>query len=503
MTNIVLTITNDQVAPALQKAHDMPSSADVKGASVSPIKFKMVDIANVLNRDSESLSLINYQDAFSYTEAWTDLSAWAVTTPVGVQVNDNKLYSIGANSGKNGINYALSLGASEHFRAVFKLNSKAGTSGSGGVIFGINTQSAGAVPASGGGSTYGMYLRNGGRPQSVENGVFSDLDAESANYSKLLNYTVTMVIDSTYISIIAVDDSNVDEIKARFLRSAVSINNLHIFNSDADALTGLSVEPVELAKAVKSFGALEFIGSRTWSGDASNNFKLYLPTGYDSRKPLKLCIGFHGNGSDENHWTTNSNGLVVREAVVNAGYAFLGCTYAANKSTWGAQESLNAYFAAYNWVKSQYPISCVVFYGNSMGGIESLLSIAEQRIPNVLAWVGTNPACSLASNYANTTFTNIINNAYNIDGGNPYATATAGHDPLLIVKKEYYGSPLLFIAADDDTVVPPSENTDLMIDYISSYSETTKIAIPSGGHSVDFSAYTAAIVDFYDSKTNG
>ena len=489
-----------QMACGTSTTTDLISNVNglIESTSAALSKNTMIESSQSQSSSSISNSLITYQDIPTVTESWSDLSSWVATSPVGVQVSNGRLYSIGANSGKNAINYPLGLTLGENFRAEFVLRGQTIAGSSGGVMIGFDTQSSGATPSSGGTNLYGLYFKNAGEPQKVVSGSLVDLEAGNDPFDRLSDYIVTVTLDSVYLSIVASKISDGTEVRYRSLRSAFAPNNFQIFNSDAGALGGMAIDKLYMSRSVKSFTIDAQYAPKVWTGDSLSNFKLYLPVGYDSRKPLNLCIGFHGNGSDENHWSTNTNGKNARAAIVGAGFAFLGCTYATNKTTWGAQSSLDSYYRAYEWFRSKYPLGSVVFYGNSMGGIESLLAIAEKKIPNVRAWAGTNPTTNLSNNYENALFTAAINTAYGISGANTYDIATAGHDPILKAPSDFYAVPMIFVTATDDTVVSPSENTDRFISEVATIGESELVVIPSGGHSANFQPYMQSIIDFYN-----
>lgn len=443
--------------------------------------------------------------AAAIDEQWANLGNWVLATGTNLQVSGGKLYANGA-GGNSAANRSLALASGDTARLVAKVNTVGTLNRSGGIIVGVNKDAAGAAPSAGGSNSFGIYLRsNNATAQQMDSGAATDLTGQPAMLTDK-SYVVTVSVDATYISVVAVETSAGTELRCRKTRAAFgSVNNFFVFNSDANTLTGFSIDRLGARKAVASVGsAVEAFGERVhWSGDGTNDFKLHLPTSYDSRKPLKLVMCFHGNGSDENHWATNANGKTVKDALVAAGYAVLGCTYAANKSTWGAQVSLDAYVAAFNRAASLYPVGSVCFYANSMGGIESLLSLAERRIPGVCAWVGTSPTTNLADNYTSSGavangFPALIDTAYGINGGNPYATATAGHDPMLLPVSAFRGIPMLFLAATDDTVVAKASNTDVFVAKLGSANATTVQAGITGGHSFSFSAYTSQIVAFFN-----
>ena len=214
----------------------------------------------------------------------------------------------------------------------------------------------------------------------------------------------------------------------------------------------------------------------------ADKFRIALPTTYDSRVPTPAVILFHGNGSDEFTWTTNANMKAVAEAFLNAGFICLSVTDA-NTTTWGAQASLDAYAAGYQYLRDHYAVGGVIIYANSMGGIESLLMLAENRIPGVAAWIGTVPTFDLANNYANALFTSVIKTAYGIaSDGSDYAVKTAGHDPALINPVRFRSLPMWALVATDDASVNATANGLALAARLEAVTDFTLVQV-TGGHS--------------------
>lgn len=487
--------------PVMASATD--SSTSLSLAQIAALKATTTPTPFTINAATQAArslaaSQIAYADTAStrLDEQWVNLANWTLFGTPGMQVSAGQLYSNG--SGANaGANRGVGLAATENLRAVFTVNYLSGGA-SGGLIFGVSSDVSGAVPTSAATTAFGLQFRSSNTtPQSWSAGSGTDLSTQPVLVSGA--YTVTITVDQTYISVVAVRVSNGEEIRARRLRAGFAVNNLYLFNGDNRQLTGISVARYGASKAIGSLGAVELTAERVqWSGDGTNQFKLHLPTSYDSRKPLTLIMGFHGAGADENHWTTNTNGKLVKDACIAAGYAFLGAT-GPNTSSWGAQSGLDGYLAAYNWFRGLYPLGAVHFYANSMGGIESLLSLAERRIPGVVSWVGTSPTANLLDNYTGGggAFTGSINSAYSISSSNTYSVATAGHDPYLLDASSFRGVPMLFLAASDDVTVAKAANTDLFSAKVSGPNTVTVQAGITGGHSFSFAPYTTQIVSFF------
>jgi hypothetical protein len=198
---------------------------------------------------------------------------------------------------------------------------------------------------------------------------------------------------------------------------------------------------------------------------------------------------FHGNGSDELHWTTNTNGKAIADAFLAAGFIIIAAANTGGVSTWGADAGLNAYTNAYRYARDHYNLGGIVFYANSMGSIESLNVLARDAIPGVAAWAGTVPTFDLAENHANSLFTAVIDGAY----GGDYATNAAGHDPALMDPLAFRGIPMWMLVATDDAAVTPGPNGLALYAAIEKTNPRTKIEV-TGNHSTPQIAASASMI---------
>lgn len=452
-------------------------------------------------------SRIGYEDTQEtiFTENWNDISQWKTQTIAGVQVSNNNLFSTGLQGGGSGANHSYKINDNENLRAVFKVNLNTFPK-NGGVMIGVSNDEAGTVPKNAGGSVFALYLSGGGNANSMNLGVQGST-AEGLKYTTG-EYIITVTVDKKYISIVASKTDNMLEISCRRLREGFNINNLYIFNSDENALSGISIGLCSARKGLQmikpnSYGE-NIAKSVQWTGDGTQSFRIYLPKDYDSRKPSPLVICFHGNGTSEINWSTgfgdNNYGRLQRTLTEN-GYIVLGCSLNSSTTTWGNKLSTNAYYQAYKYVRDNYSIGSVVIFANSMGGIESLNAIAENKIPCV-AWAGTVPVFNLKNVYQNSLFTNGIKGAYEISSnGSDYDIKTEGRDPNLMSGYAFRGIPMWVASPDDDDKVSKFENTDKLIEKVKDISiDLRVISVPNGmgGHSFNIQPYLESIIAFFN-----
>lgn len=454
---------------------------------------------------SAASALRDYDDNAAFVEQFSNLTAWTLAGTPGIQVSGGDAFATNPPQGGNsGANKSYALAADENMRAVFVVNHVAGGS-SGGLIVGVSSNTAGGTPTAAGGAAFGLYFHAFDTVvQQCSNGVFTNISGAPAAVSG--QYVVTVTVDQQWISVVARLVGGTSEIRARRARSGFTVNNLYMFISDSRNTSGDSVRAVG---ARKQFGSaaprtdIEGVGQTAhWSGDGTNNFKLTLPSNYDSRIPVPVVVMFHGNGSDENHFSDNTNGVAASSALLSAGYAVISCTYASNTSTWGAEASLDAYVAAYRFFRSRYACGPVLFYGNSMGALESLLALNDGRIPGVCGWAATHPATNLAAAYADrfgVGFTALIRTAYGIaSDGFDYASKTAGHDPNLLSFTAFRGVPKWILYATDDAAVDQSQNAVSFIARAASAGEAVQFQTTTGGHSASVAGFTSSLVSFFD-----
>lgn len=476
------------------------AQADAKFAAAAD-SFSINRVRDLGVRDRQNSTAdarIAYEDSGSFVETWADLTAWSANA---VQVSAGRLYANSSTGATAGINHSWVLAAGEETRVVVDYQHIAG--GSGGVMIGFSKDAAGAVPLTAGGNIRAFYFTGTSLYQYAGG---TQGAAFTTALSGTTNWTITLSVDANYVMLSAVTaDAGGLEYNLRYNRTGWPVNNIALFNSDARNLTGSSIGKVGARRSFATVTPRTGIeGARptvVWTSiDTVIGARYALPAVYDSRKPLPVVMLFHGNGSDELHWVTNSNGKAVASAFLNAGYIVVSAANTANVSTWGAQAGLDAYFKAYKYLLAHFPVGSVVFYGNSMGGIESLLTLAERRIPCV-AWIGTVPTANLAAQHANASFTSTIRTAYGIAADDSdYATKTAGHDPVLMPGYAFRGVPMWALIATGDTAVPPATNWDVFEDIVSPYAaEMVRLDFATSDHSTtQIASNTAAMVAFAD-----
>jgi|GEM_PF-5037897 len=502
---VVNTTGQPPNATYVTDSNGVPGFQKLSALAVNPAPYlsKLSGLTNQIQ--SGLIANAVYQDSLStlYTETWANNSAWSNNTHT--QVSGGNLYSNGGGAAA-GMNYGVGLGTTGTLRAQFPVTITSGSAVSGGPIIGVNSDAVGAVPGSAASHSAGLYFLGGvgSSPSTMYRGSVGAANYPSGYTLAAATYIVTIVVDSTEISVTAAVSGSWPQIRAHWSRSSFgAVNNIFIFNSDSSQLTGGYVGPGWIKKGLATQQGTSPEGvqySTIWNVDANgNNFKIEFPPGYDSRKPAPVLMFFHGHGSDENYFSDGAGVAPIHTAFQAAGYILVTAAQTSYISSWGAQGSIDTYYHAYQYLQQNFSIGSVGIFANSMGGIESELFLADYRVPGISWWVGFSPTYSLADNYGNSLFTSTINTSYGITGTAPntYALLTAGHDPSLMSGSAFRGIPMMILTASDDVTVHPAQNGQALATAVTPYAyQLTVVPGITGGHSFNISPYVSQILAF-------
>lgn len=481
------------------------SAALVAGDTLRAITHRSKSDTQASARHDAALSTV-------VTEDWADLVGWTPAVADGVVVSAGKLYAGVPVSGKNKATFPLNRAANGRYRGVFVVDHTmpVGTA-SGDVIIGFSTDAPGAIPATGAAGMYAVSIST-----ADSKGVRGFTNGSAVNLSSYTNgsptgiYTFTLTIDDTHASVALRRDSGPDEYFLRWPLTSFTPTTLVIFNSDGRGLTGSAVRGFSTVREITSIPAFQSAPAPLshFSVSGSVGLRVTTPIGYDATLPTPAVVMFHGASSDDGHWGTNTNGKAVADAFLAAGFIVIAAGHLTNKFTYGAQVSLDGYVQAYNLARANYNIGAVVYYGNSMGGIESLLSLSQGQIPGVAAWIGSVPTASLHACWSPLSGfldrTSEIRAAYGIaTDGSDYEEKTAGHDPLLLEPETYRGIPMLAVVATDDASVDYTRNWVPFSEKVAPYATEIQTIWATGGHSTSTIANSAASMVAFAKKYAG
>lgn len=452
-------------------------------------------------------SRANYDDATMFTDNFAGLTNWALTAGK-LQVSGNKLFGAGGGTA-SGMNHSFSIrgtGAKAVFKAAVVI--VGAPSAGGDIVVGFSTDAAGGIPAATASNAKGINFQPTDgtiRPWNLGR------DTTSATLGTFAAGTYYVTVSShgikINISVVSADGS----FAANQVIDATgwNINNLFIFMNDPRGTAGSYIANVSATTSIGSNSnrAIAEDQAPFWSHIATTSGGSYMvriafPKAYDSRKPRPMVLMFHGHGGTPDRYGNSVDGYFpMAKAYTDAGFIVVSGGFLPNSMTWGSDDSLLAYEWAYRYAISFLAVSNVFIHANSMGGIESLLTLARNVIP-CEAWVATVPTVSLAANYADG-FGGFIRTAYGMaSDGSDYATKTAGHDPALMDISFMRGVPVMVAIATDDTTVLPDHNWNAIESKVQAAAAAYKRINVTGNHSSpQLNANAAQFVAFLQQYT--
>lgn len=184
------------------------------------------------------------------------------------------------------------------------------------------------------------------------------------------------------------------------------------------------------------------------TGDTNDEpARLFFPARYNDVRPMPLVISFMGIGSTiGSHWSYTD----LREKMEEAGALMGGGEYGGD--LYGAPQMLASAREVYEKALRIAPVSGVVIFGNSMGGIGALNALTSGAIPNVLGVYLTDPAFDLRQRYENGREAE-IQAAYGIaSDGSDYTEKTEGYDPAIRPTADFQGVPIRIYSSSGDTL---------------------------------------------------
>ncbi len=185
---------------------------------------------------------------------------------------------------------------------------------------------------------------------------------------------------------------------------------------------------------------------------SSGNNRFYVPNNFTAKN--KVILYCHGMGELANDVLTDYRKMTTIRAFLAQGWGILSCN--ADGNNWGNQTSLDLYNTLITWAKTQYAFTDISIFAQSMGGMAGLqLFMNDSQYDK---FIGIYPACSLSACFVG--FNASIKTAYGFVDDADYATATAGHDPMLESGALLAGRKMLLVASPDDVTVAKVANTD-------------------------------------------
>lgn len=445
----------------------------------------MTDIWAGDKASAAGIAAANYADAASVNETWPNLSSWAYNANF-LQVSGGRLYSGSSSGGSSGANRSFALGANDKLVVKATVVIPSGTM-PGDVIFGLSKDAAGAIPASAASSAVGIDFQSADMTIRPWNMGRDSSTNPLGTFVAGGTYYVTITADQTTITSSVTQANSTFAAETVYVRNGFAINNIYAFINDNRGTSGASIGQLGAAKALVSMKTRSGVEDLApfWnhiSDSGTYRVGVALPKTFDSRKPLPMVLAFHGKGSSALGFHIGDNNQTdMMSAFTAAGFMVVSASLNSNYATWGSDAGLAAYEYAYRYARSNFPVSSVVFFGNSMGGIESLLTLARNNIP-CSAWMATVPTVSLRNNYT-ANYGSDITTAYGLAAdGSDYVAKTAGHDPLLMPFAAFRGVPMMVTVATDDQSVFPDQNWNLIEPLAAQSARAYKRINVTGGH---------------------
>lgn len=398
-----------------------------------------------------------------FIEPWANLTNWS--TNALVQVLNGRLYSATTSGGAANINHGINLGSTTVARFTGTISVPASLAR---VMIGWNNAAVGATPAANFGDFRGLYAAVGVGITQYDKGTNTTLaGTAAANVAGMWQWT--MLADATSYSVTLVDPNGLEYRSTKWTRDGTFLlNNLMIYIADGNTSTGESFGPVGgtigSISTVTPRAGIEGVGRTClWTLSTATNqrpVKVSLPPSYDARVPSPWVMFFHGASSNEHQISDNTNVSGFFLKLVAAGFVVISANDKIYSANWGAQNGIDSYAEAYYYARDTVNLGPGGFLANSMGGIESLRTLAESRIPDVHAWAATSPTANLLTNYCNPTFTAGMDAAWALTAGTLTAAVTAG-------------------ATSISTTVSYPAGTSILIDSNGATPETVTVA-PAG-----------------------
>lgn len=446
-----------------------------------------------------------YGSASNFRDDFADLTAWVQPATPGLTVSGGKAFSGGTGNAR-GANHAWEIPMGTEARAVFIVNVPS-TATDVLAVVGVSDDAIGAIPASGAANARGISIAHTNWIRKWDQGTITSF-TPTTTFTPGVPVVVVVTVDDAFLSVVARQAGNDLEYRTQWPRAGYSINNLFMFISDARTTAGISIGPVVARKAIVTptvrTGVEGITRTTHWSGTGTSSgsgeaFKIQLPPSYNSTVASPVMFHFHGASGSEHNITDNANTRTVGDAFLAAGYIVVSACHNSWKNSWGNQLSLDAYVAAYETLKANYAIGPVVLVGESMGGIESLLTLAQDNIPGVVAWLGLVPSYDLAYQFTMPAWESTIRANYGIAlDGSDFAEKTAGHNPAVMNPRQFRKVPMWMLVGTGDTQVPEDPNGRQLALDVAGVAPVTKIE-GSGGHGISYAAHTAAMVAFANS----
>ena len=447
----------------------------------------------------------SWDSSQGFTENWDNVSRW---TQANLVAGGNHVYSSPGYSAAGAKRFLSDLGKPS--RIVGQIKVVAPGSGTRMTLIGVNTS-----PNDSNANTIGSpyFLAIGVREDGIPISFRGSAAELSDSPLPVGTYYVSIILTEVEI---AMSLHNADgSIMRTFGRSRAEtgmVTHVAVWNTDTRGMSGNGVGPIVARAGSYATGNPVGIADEAvrWTRYAvperhSEFTMVATPRDYDSRKPSPVVIYAHGHGDNELDATlaTRPNAIgKVTKALVDAGFIVAAGRFGGT-ANWGNAAAVEAMQELYRHLRDAYHIGPVVLMGHSMGGLVSLTSLAQRKVPNIVGFVGIEPVVSLRAAYDGN-FGSSIRSTFGISSdGADYTARTSGFDPALRAGWEFRGVPMWLTGSPNDTSVPQDQHVNVLRSMVSGFSGDVTFHQASGPHVDPTHFQPTAVVNFCKRVTQG
>lgn len=232
-------------------------------------------------------------------------------------------------------------------------------------------------------------------------------------------------------------------------------------------------------------------------GGQADDTLVLVPDSVADGSVITVVYVYHGYQG--NQGSVNATKMVgTRDALLDRGYVVISPN--AFGDNWANDAFLQAAAACDTWAESIWDLGTKFLHGTSMGGLGAALVLATETVTPIAAVAMVDPAVNLQSDYTySPDYRASIQTAYGFTSyASQWATATAGHDPMLRPASEYTNSWIYIWASPDDASIPKSLNADQFKANFQGVTYELTVQATTGGHVQPSHFQPDVLLAFYD-----
>lgn len=187
----------------------------------------------------------------------------------------------------------------------------------------------------------------------------------------------------------------------------------------------------------------------------------------------------HGNTGLHDQFTHGPMWQKLRDALIDEGWAYVESA-GGGPSSWGNQQSRDAYEAAISQVDGMLDIGAIAVLGRSMGGL-------------VGAWIATQSTLvahrcvgiifnSAVTDLKSKLWHDLIAEAHGAEDEGEFAALTAPYDPMQFPLSVWEGRNAQWLVGTADALVPPAVNGVALRDHVAEKLNLAEIVVVEGAN---------------------